>query len=154
MIEAYISAFRKRGLSALAGLSDDDQALVASWAQEVIDQYGTKLKEYSMKINDATDLPHPKEIIKIAIKTLIPVYVLKEMDESVSLLKDRYVLLSTFQQISPEDKSTFFERDRDKNQSEAQSNTSFIPIQQKFIQLVLSEEKILLEDIDTYLNDL
>ena len=111
MIKAYISDFRKSGLSALAGLSDNDQTLIASWAQEVINQYGAKLKECPMKINDAADLPYPKEIIKIAIKTLISAYVLKKMDESVSLLKDRYVRLSTFQQISPEDKPIIIAKD-------------------------------------------
>ena len=71
MIETYINEFRKNGLSALTGLSDDEQASVAKWAQDVASQYGSMIEEHALKLNNAADLPYPKETIKIAIKTLL-----------------------------------------------------------------------------------
>ncbi len=153
MIEAYIDAFRKNGLSALTELDDDDQALVADWAQEVVNRYGAVLKKCPMKLNDADELPYPKETIKIAIKTLLPVYVMKGMDDSVSILKDRYVRLGTFQEISPEDKKIITRKEVDENQASLSSGTSNLSTHQKYTQLDLSEEKILHEDINTYLSD-
>lgn len=154
MIDSYIDAFRKSGLSALTELDDDDQASIASWAQDVVNLYGAILAEYPMKLNDAKDLPHTKETIKIAIKTLMPAYVLKGREDSVKLLRDRYVRLSTFQDIDPEDKKTIIRMTKDKNKTSPLSDTSLMPTHQKYMQLALSEEKILLEDIDAFLGDL
>ena len=154
MIDAYIDAFRKSGLSALTELDDDDQASIANWAQDVVNRYGAILAEYPMKLNDAKDLPHTKETIKIAIKTLMLAYVLKGMDDSISLLKDRYVRLSTFQEINPEDKKTIFHMVNDENHASPPPDMSLMPTHQKYVQLALSEEKILLEDINAFLDDL
>ena len=154
MIDAYIDTFRKAGLSALTELDDNDQAAIANWAQDVVNRYGAILVEYPMKLNDAKDLPHTKETIKIAIKTLMPAYVLKGMEDSVKLLKDRYVRLSTFQEIDSEDKTTIVRMVNDEHQTSAQSDTSLMPTHQKYMQLALSEEKILLEDINAFLADL
>ena len=154
MIDAYIDSFRKAGLTALTELGDDDQAAIANWAQDVVNRYGAILVEYPMKINDAKDLLHTKETIKIAIKTLMPAYVLKGMDDSISLLKDRYVRLSTFQEIDPEDKKTIFRTVNDENQTSPPPDTSLMPAHQKYMQLALSEEKILLEDITAFLDSL
>jgi hypothetical protein len=154
MIDAYIDAFRKAGLSALTELGNDDQAAIANWAQDVVNRYGAILVEYPLKLNDAKDLPHTKETIKIAIKTLLSAYVLKGMDDSISLLKDRYVRLSTFQEIDPEDKKTIFRTVNDENQTSPPTDTSLMPAHQKYMQLALSEEKILLEDITAFLGSL
>lgn len=154
MIDAYINSFRKTGLSALTDLDDDDQAAIANWAQDVVNRYGAILVKYPMKLNDAKDLPHTKETIKIAIKTLMPAYLLTGMDDSVKLLKDRYVRLSTFQEIDSEDKKNIVHTVSDENQTSPSSETSLIPTHQKYMQLALSEEKILLEDIDAFLGGL
>ena len=154
MIDAYIDAFRKAGLSALTELGNNDQASIANWAQDVVNRYGAILVEYPMKLKDEKDLPHTKETIKIAIKTLMPAYVLKGMEDSVKLLKDRYIRLSTFQEIDPEDKKTIVHMVNDENHTSPPSDTSLMPAHQKYMQLALSEEKILLEDITAFLGSL
>lgn len=78
MIDAHIDAFRKTGLSAMTGLEEDAQASIANWAQDIVNQYGSILNNYSMKLHSDADLPYPKETVKIAIKTLLTAYVLKE----------------------------------------------------------------------------
>jgi hypothetical protein len=154
MIEAYLRQFRKIGLPALVGMSGDEQTFIANWAQEVTDRYGATLNKYTSIINNAAELPYPKETIKIAIKTLIAAYVLKEMDDSVAILKERYVRLSTFQEIRPEDRKNVVQEAGKTGQASMPSESSMMTVQQKYLQLVLSEEKILNEDIETYLNDL
>jgi hypothetical protein len=154
MIEAYLSEFRKIGPTALAGLSAGDQTTVANWAREMVDQYGSILNELPMKIKDVDALPCSKETIKIAIKTLMPAYALTESEDMLTLLKDRYVCLSSFQEINPEDKKNVYTEAGDPSQAVSSSDTSLASTHQKYMQLVLSEEKILFEDIETYLSDL
>lgn len=84
----------------------------------------------------------------------MPAYLLTGMDDSVKLLKDRYVRLSTFQEIDSEDKKNIVHTVSDENQTSPSSETSLIPTHQKYMQLALSEEKILLEDIDAFLGGL
>jgi len=154
MIENYINDFRKMGPAALAGLGDEEQSAVATWARDVVDQYGAVLNLLPMKIKDTNELPYPKETIKIAIKTLMPAYVLTKSDGTLALLKDRYVRLSSFQEINPEDKKLVYTEADNSDQALSITNTSLDSIHQKYIQLVLSEEKILHEDIEAYHNSL
>ncbi|MEJ2096874.1 MAG: hypothetical protein P8Y38_06990 [Deltaproteobacteria bacterium] len=154
MIETYLQQFREIGLPALVRLSGDEQAVVANWAQKVTDGYAAVLKKFTLKINNAAELPYSKERIKIAIKTLIAAYVFKGMDDSIAILKERYVRLSTFQEIRPQDRKIMVQKDVKTGQTSPNSESSMMAVQQKYMQLVLSEEKILHEDIDTYLNDL
>jgi len=154
MIEEYLNAFRKIGPTALSGLSADEQTAVATWAREIVDQYGAVLNELPMKIKDTNSLPHDKETIKIAIKTLVQAYALTESKDMLTLLKERYVRLSSFQEINPEDKKTIYTEAGDTNQAQPNSDFSFNSTRQKYMQLVLSEEKILFEDIEIYLCDL
>lgn len=154
MIERYLKEFRIKGLAALSNMDDDEQTTVATWARKVVDQYGAVLNELPIKIKDTKDLPYPKETIKIAIKTLMQAYVLTKSDDMLNILKDRYVRLSSFQEINPEDKKTAYTEVGDINQALSSSDTSLTSTYQKNMQIVLSEEKILLEDIRTYLRDL
>jgi hypothetical protein len=154
MIEKYLNEFRKIGPTALAGLSADEQTAVATWARKVVDQYGAILNVLPMKIKDTNELPYPKETIKIAIKTLMPAYVLTKSDDMLTLLKDRYVRLSSFQEINPEGKIKVYTEAGDSDQALSITNTSLDSTHQKYMQLVLSEEKILHEDIETYHNSL
>ena len=145
MIEKYISEFRKKGTAALSGLSDEEQTAVATWAREVVERYGAVLNELPMKIKDANDLPHSKETIKIAIKTLIPAYMLTKSNDMLAILKDRYVRLGSFQEINPKGKKTIYSEAGHINQSLPTSDSSLNSTHQKYMQLALSEEKILFE---------
>ena len=153
-IEAFIKDFRHKGISALANLQKNEQALIVNWAQDVVDQYGSFLMEYPMKIKNLDDSPFPKENIKIAIKTLLPAYLAKGSDDIVNLLKDRYVRLSAFQEISQEDKETIIRESNEIDQKSESADTSLFPTYHKYIQIIISEQKILLEEIDTFIDDL
>ena len=154
MIQAYLREFRKKGPVALTELSDEEQTTIATWAREVVDHYGAILNALPGKIKDTNDLPHAKETIKIAIKTLVQAYALTESKDMLNLLKERYARLSSFQEIDPEDKKTFYTEAGDTNQTQPTSDFSFNSTRQKYMQLILAEEKILFEDIETYIRDL
>jgi hypothetical protein len=154
MIEKYIKDFRDKGIASIANMSEDEQKQIVKWAQDLVDQYGSILKENPMKISNAADLPCPKENLKIAIKILIPAYIVKGPEDTVSLLKDRYVCLSIFQEISEEDKETIIKEINKIDRNSGLKDTSFFPTYNKYMQIVISEQKILLEDINTFIGDL
>jgi len=154
MIENYLNTFRKKGPSALADLSNEEQTAVATWARKVVDQYIATLIEHSAKIKDIDTLPFPKETIKIAIKTLMPAYALTDSEDMLNLLKDRYVRLSSFQEIKQEEIKAGDTDAGDPNQTLPDSGTAFASTHQKCMQLALSEEKILLEDITAFIGSL
>lgn len=154
MIEKYLKRFRKKGPAALAGLSNEEQTAVATWARKVVDQYISALTELSAKIKDIDTLPFPKETIKIAIKTLMPAYALTDSEDMLNLLKDRYVRLSSFQEIRQKEIKTGGTENGDPNQTLPDSDTASASTHQKYMQLALSEEKILLEDITAFMGSL
>jgi hypothetical protein len=154
MLEKYIRDFTDKGIVSLSKLSADEQRLVVNWAQDVVDQYGSVLKEHPMKINNLDELPFPKEEIRISIKTLITAFATKDSDDIVAMLKDNYVNLSAFQKLKKEDIATITKELDEMNRTSELSGASIFPTYQKYMQLVISEQKILLEDINTFLSNL
>jgi hypothetical protein len=152
-IEGYIKDFRHQGISALANLRKNEQTLIVNWAQDVVDQYGSVLMEYPVKIKNIIDLPCPRENIKIATKTLLPAYLTKGSDDIDNLLKERYVRLSAFQEISSEDKETIIKEADEIDQKSESTETSLFPTYHKYMQIIISEQKILLEETDSFIND-
>jgi hypothetical protein len=154
LVEDYIKDFRCKGISTLANLNRDGQSIIVNWAQDVVDQYGSFLKEYPMKIKNVVDLPYPKEKIKIAIKTLLPAYLAKGSDDIVNLLKERYVGLGAFQEISQEDKETIIKESNEIDEKSESTDSSLFPTYHKYMQLIISDQKIFLGDINSFINDL
>ncbi len=153
-VKDFLKKLRKRGVSALIDLSKDEQAIVINWAQDVINQYGSILKKYPMKIKNIVELPFPKQDIKIAIKILLPAYIAKGSDDIVNLLKDRYVSLSAFQEMSRKDKETVIKESNEIDQKLESTDSARFPIYHKYMELIISKQKVLLEDINAYINDL
>jgi len=154
VISVYVKEFRQKGLSILSGMSKDAQTILVNWAQNVVDRYGLLLQENPAKIKNVADLPCSKADLKIAIKVLLPAYLAKESGDIVDLLKDRYARLSAFQEISQEDKETIIKISDEIGQKSESADTSFFSTYQKYMQIIVSQEKILLDDIKAYINDL
>jgi hypothetical protein len=154
MIYDYIKNFRQKGLSVLSNMSKGEQTIFVNWAQDVVDRYGHLLQEKPSKIKNVADLPCPKEDLKIAIKVLLPAYLVKGSDDIVDLLKDRYVRLGAFQEISQEDKDAIIKESNDIDQKSKSTDTSFFSTYQKYMQIIISQQNILLEDINTFVDDL
>lgn len=153
VIYDYIRDFRKKGLSILSEMSKDEQTIFVNWAQKIVDRYGSLLQVKPLKIKNVTDLPCPKEDLKIAIKVLVPAYLAKGSGDIVDSLKDRYVSLGAFQEISQEDKETIIKESNEMDQKSESGDTSLFSTYQKYIQIVVSEQKILLDEINAFIQD-
>jgi hypothetical protein len=112
------------------------------------------LQDYPAKVKDIAELPCPREDLKIAIKVLLPAYLAKGSDEIVDLLKDRYVRLSAFQAINREDKEAIKKESIKIDQKPVPADSSLFPNYQKYMQTIISEQTIFLEDITTFIDDL
>jgi hypothetical protein len=154
MISEYIKNFRQNGLSILSDMRKDEQTIFVNWAQNIVDRYGSLLQVNPAKIKNVADLPCPKEDLKIAIKVLLPAYLAKGSGDTVDLLKDRYVRLGAFQEISQEDKDAIIKEFDEIDQKSESTDTSLFSTYQKYMQIVISEQNILLEDINTFVDDL
>ena len=154
VIDDYIKSFRRKGLSILSEMDKDEQTIVVNWAQNIVDRYGSLLQENTSKIKNVADLPCPKEDLKVALKVLAPAYLAKGSDDIVDLLKDRYVRLSSFLEISREDKETTLKKLDEIDQESVSTGSSFFSTYQEYMQLIISEEKILLDEINAFIDDL
>ena len=154
MIENFLKQFRNDGISAIAHLDKDEQAQVVNWAQDIVNKYGTILKETSMKIKTLVDLPCPKEDLKIAIKVLLPAYIGKGSNDIVALLKDRYVRLSAFQEISQEDQDTIIKEAGAIDQKKESTGSVLFSTYHKYMEISISEQKILHDEVNTFIKDL
>ena len=154
VIEELLTQFRKDGISALADLDKDDQAQIVNWAQDVVNQFGSVLKETPMKIKNLIDLPCPKEDLKIAIMVLLPAYMAKGSDDIVTLLKDRYVRLSAFQEISQEDQDTIIKEAGAIDPNKESTGSELFSTYHKYMEISILEQKILHDEVNAFINDL
>jgi hypothetical protein len=154
VIYDYIRDFRQKGLSILSDMSKDEQTIFVNWAQKIVDRYGFLLKVNLMKIKNVADLPCPKEDLKIAIKGLVPAYLAKRSDDIVDSLKDRYVSLGAYQEISQEDKEAIIQESVEMVQKSESTDSSLFSTYQKYMQIIVSEQKILLDEINAFIQDL
>jgi len=154
VINDFIKDFRKNEMAAIAKLNEGNQTSIVNWAQEIVDRYGSLLQDYAAKIKDIDDLPCSREDLKIAIKVLLPAYLAKGSEETVDLLKNRYVRLSAFQAIRPEDKEISNKKSNDFDQKAKATDSSLFPIYHKYMQIVISEQNVFLEEINMFINDL
>ena len=150
----YLIDFRKKGLSIISDMSKGEQTIFVNWAQDVVDRYGHLLQENPSKIKNIADLPCSKEDLKIAIKVLLPAYLTKRSGDIFDLLKDRYVRLSAFQEISQEDKDAIIKESDKIGQKSESTETSLFSTYQKYMQIIVSEQKILLDEINAFIDDL
>jgi hypothetical protein len=126
--KVFLKAMRDRGFEALMEMTQTEQIQVVNWAQEVFNQYRTVVDEHPEKIKNSYDLPFPKEEIRIAIKVLLPAYLDQASTNTLNELKEKYVALGYFQ-------------DPDLSENVV-------------MDLVMSEQKVLQEDINVFINDL
>jgi hypothetical protein len=153
-IETLVNRLRKKGISAISSMSAAEQTQVASWAQDVFNAYGSVLEKLPSKLKDLSKLPYSKQDIKIAIKILFPIWRTRVSENMVNLLQDRYVRLSAFQEITEGDKDLIIREGKDINQTLETTAISTSSIDHKYMDLILAEKKVLLDEINVYINDL
>jgi hypothetical protein len=145
---------KNKGILAFKHMSDDDQKRVWKWAKEVIQQYRSVLEAYPSNIRSIEDLPFPKDDIKLAIKLSLPLYLSKDMQSMVKILKTAYREIGTFQLLDDVDKKELLARADLKRKASSQNNKTIYPISDKYTELAISEQKALMQEINDFVYDL
>lgn len=149
-----MSELKNKGILAFKQMSDDEQKKVWSWCKEVIHQYRSLLEAHPGNIRNIEDLPFPKEDIKLAIKLSLPLYISKDMQSMVKMLKTAYREMGTFQVIDDSDKNELLSSANPKRSASHQDNKTAYPIYAKYTKISVSEQKALLQEISDFVNDL
>ena len=154
IIKNVIDEIDDQGIFALARASDEMQIMITRWAQDIYDRFEAVLKYQPSKIKNIDELPASKQDLKMAIKILLTAYVLKESGEMVDRLRDRYISISTFQNIDMEDKDKIY-RDLSNIEQELKSDyESVFPEYHKYMEVIISEQNVLLDDVNNFIDDL
>ena len=145
---------KNSGIVAFKQMSDDEQKRVWNWSKEVIKEYRSVLEAHPSNIRNIEDLPFPKEDIQLAIKLSLPLYLSKDMQSVVKLLKNAYREIGTFQSIKDIDKKKLLSRKNLKRRESSRDNKTIYALPHKYMALAITEQKVLLQDINDFVTDL
>ena len=150
--ERLLQTLKAKGLSAFKDMSDKEQRLVWNWCKEIIRQYRKALEQNSANIRPIDELPFPKEEIKYAIKLSLPVYLQKNILSMVKNLKTIYKELGVFQSLDAADKEKLKKSSVWQDQASTKQYGEASEIHEKYMEMVVSEKKGLIEDINNFVN--
>lgn len=145
---------KNRGIMVFRQMSDDEQKKVWNWSKEVVQQYRSVFEAHPSNIRNIEDLPFPKEDIKLAIKLLLPLYISKDMQSMVKMLKTAYREMGTFQAIDDSVKNELLSSADPKRRASPQDNNTPYPLSDKYTEIIVSEQKALLQEINDFVTDL
>jgi len=151
---SLLADLKNMGILAFKQMTDNEQKTVWKWSKEVIRRYRSVLEAYPGNIRDVEDLPFPKEDIKLAIKLSLPLYISKDMQSMVKMLKTSYKEIGTFQIIDDSDKKKLRTRADSERRSPSQNNRKVYPVTDKYTEITVSEKKALLQEINDFVTDL
>ena len=145
---------KNKDILAFKQMTDDEQKEVWNWSKEVIQQYRSVLEAHPSNIRSIEDLPFPKDDIKLAIRLSLPLYLSKDMQSMVKILKTAYREIGTFQLLDDVDKKELLARADLKRRASSQNNKTIYPIPDKYTELAVSEQKALMHEINDFVTDL
>ena len=149
-----LANLKNMGILAFKQMTEDEQKKVWNWSKEVVQQYRSVLEADPGNIRNIEDLPFPKEDIKMAIKLSLPLYISKDMQNVIKMLKTAYKDIGTFQFIDDGDKKVLQSRSDPKRRASSQNNGSTYPLSDKYTELIVSEQKALLQEVNDFVTDL
>ena len=154
-VERLLNELRKTGITAILAMNKKEQITLSSWAHDLVNQYDAVLKNNPMKLKDIAELPCSKMDAKLAIKLLLLASVEKGLkDNTVVKLKDTFVRLGTFQSVNQEDISKLTKHLSYIQKQPMDADTSSFPELDKYMNLIISEQKALLEEINSFIEDI
>ena len=154
IIKTFLDEINDKGIFALARASDEKQIMITRWAKDIYDRFESVLKKHPSKIKHIDELPASKQDIKMAIKILLTAYVLKESDEMVDNLKNLYIRIGTFQNVDPKDKEKIFYNDNGTERELESDYAAVFPEYHKYMEVIISEQNVLLDDVNNFVDDL
>jgi hypothetical protein len=145
---------KNKGILVFKEMNADEQKAAWNWSKEVIQQYRSELESDPSNIRNIDELPFPKEDIKLAIKLAIPLYISRDLQSMLKMLKRAYKEIGTFQLLNEGDQKELRSEIDSKRMTRSQSNKSTDPLSDKYTERAISEKKALLQEINNYVNDL
>ena len=150
-----LNKLRKTGIIAILNMNKKSQMIMSNWAHDIVNQYNAVLKKNPMKLKNITELPFSKMDAKLAIKFLILGSVEKGLDDNTaSNLRDKFISLGSFQSIDQKDIVKLMKYIRDIKEKSMEDNTFSLPGFNKYMDLIISEQKALLEEISSFIEDI
>jgi len=154
-LEALLNRLRKTEITAILTMNKKAQITVLNWANNLVDQYDAILKNNPMKLKDIAGLPYSKMDAKLAIKLLMLTAVEKKLeDNTVVNLKDKFVSLGSFQSIDQKDIVKLIKYIGDIQKQSMDADTPSFPELNKYMNLIISEQKALLDEINSFIEDI
>jgi hypothetical protein len=154
-IEALLNKLRKTGTTAILTMNKKAQITMSNWAYNLVDQYDATLKNNPVKLKDTAELPCSKMDVKLAIKLLMLASVEKRLDDNAIVnLKDKFVSLGSFQSIDQEDIVKLINHISDIRKKSMDVDTPSFPELNKYMDLIISEQKALLDEINSFIEDI
>lgn len=152
---ALLNKLRKMGIIAILNMNKKSQLTMSNWAHDIVNQYNAVLKNNPMKLKNITELPCSKMDAKLAIKFLMLGSVEKGLDDkTVSNLRDKFISLGSFQSIDQKDIVKLMKYIRDIKENSMEDNIFSLPGFNKYMDLIISEQKALLEEISSFIEDI
>ena len=150
-----LKKLRKTGIIAILNMNKKSQLIMSNWAHDIVNQYNAVLKKNPMKLKNITELPCSKMDAKLAIKLLMLGSVEKGLDNNTaSNLRDKFISLGSFQSIDQKDIVKLMKYIRDIKEKSMEDNTFSLPGFNKYMDLIISEQKALLEEINSFIEDI
>jgi hypothetical protein len=153
-LESLLRDFRRKGLIAFKDMNEKRQKAVINWSKNVIRQYTYLIANDLSNIKDIADLPYPKEDIKLAIKMMLPIYISNGPQSMIKKLKLAYQELGSFQQIDLGDNNEILSPATSKDTNATKKIRESLPNYDEYLEITISERKILFQEIDNYVEDL
>ena len=154
-VGALLNKLRETGIIPILNMNKKSQMTMSSWAHDIVNQYNTVLKNNPMKLKNITELPCSKMDAKLAIKFLLLGSVEKGLgDHTTSNLRDKFISLGSFQSIDQKDIVKLMKYIRDIKKKSMNANTFSLPEFNKYMDLIISEQKALLEEINSFIEDI
>jgi len=154
-IEALLNRLRKMGVTELLTMNKKAQTTLSYWAHDLVKKYSTVLKNNPMKLKDITKLPSSKLDVKLAIKLLILASVKKGPEDSTVVnLRDKFISLGSFQSVDQEEILRLMQHSRTVHKKSMGVDMSSLPGLNKYMDLIISEQKVLIEEINSFIEDI
>ena len=154
-IEALLNKLRNTGATAILTMNKKAQITMSNWAYNLVDQYDATLKNNPVKLKDTAELPCSKMDVKLAIKLLMLASVEKKLDDNAIVnLKDKFVSLGSFQSIDQEDIVKLRKYVSDIQKKSMDADTPSFPELNKYMDLIISEQKALVDEISSFIEDI
>lgn len=154
-VEALLNKLRKTEITAILTMNKKAQITVLNWAHNLVNQYDATLKNNPVKLKDTAELPCSKMDVKLAIKLLMLASVEKILDDNTVVnLKDKFVSLGSFQSIDQEDIVKLINYISDIQKKSMDADTPSFSELNKYMNLIISEQKALLDEINSFIEDI